>query len=67
MNKLENVNIKSEQVLITPEQLKRDLPVSPAIRDKVQRARKAVKNILRREDPRLLIVVGPCSIHDQCA
>ncbi|UCH40021.1 MAG: 3-deoxy-7-phosphoheptulonate synthase [Gammaproteobacteria bacterium] len=64
MNKLENVNIKSEQVLITPEQLKSELPVSPAIQDKVQRARKAVKDILRRDDPRLLVVVGPCSIHD---
>ncbi len=64
MSKLENFNIKSEQVLITPERLKNELPVSPAIRDKVQRAREAVKNILRREDPRLLVVVGPCSIHD---
>jgi len=64
MKKLENVNIKTEQVLITPAQLKLDLPVSPAIADKVQRARKAVKNILRRDDPRLLVVVGPCSIHD---
>ncbi len=64
MKKLENVNIKSEQVLITPQQLKRDHPVPPAIEDKVQRARKAVKKILRRDDPRLLVVVGPCSIHD---
>ena len=64
MNKLENVNIRSEQVLITPAELKRELPVTPAIRGKVQSAREAVKNILRREDPRLLIVVGPCSIHD---
>ena len=64
MNKLENVNIKSEQVLITPAQLKRDLPVTPTIRKQVQAAREAVKKILRREDPRLLIVIGPCSIHD---
>ena len=64
MSKLENVNIKSEQVLITPEQLKRDLPVTPTVRANVQRSRKAVKDILRRDDPRLLIVVGPCSIHD---
>ena len=67
MNKLENVNIKSEQVLVTPAQLKHELPVSPAIRDKVQRAREAVKAILRREDPRLLVVIGPCSIHDPVA
>ncbi len=64
MKKLDNVNIKSEQVLITPAALKLELPVTPAIRDKVQRAREAIKNILRRDDPRLLVVVGPCSIHD---
>ena len=64
MSKLENVNIKSEQVLITPAALKRELPVTPDIRKKVQAAREAVKAILRREDPRLLVVVGPCSIHD---
>ena len=64
MSKLENVNIKSEQVLITPGQLKQELPVSTSVRDKVQRSREAVKAILRRDDPRLLIVVGPCSIHD---
>ena len=64
MNQLENVNIKSEQVLITPAQLKLNLPVTPAIREKVQRARSAVKAILRGDDPRLLVVVGPCSIHD---
>jgi 3-deoxy-7-phosphoheptulonate synthase len=64
MNKLENVNIRSEQLLITPEHLKLELPVSAAIGGQVQRAREAVKAILRREDPRLLIIVGPCSIHD---
>jgi len=64
MQKLDNVNIRSEQVLVTPAQLKLDLPVTPSVRDNVQRARMAVKNIVRRKDPRLLVVVGPCSIHD---
>ena len=64
MRELENVNIRSQQVLVTPAQLKQQLPVTPAIRGKVQKARDAVKQILRREDPRLLVVVGPCSIHD---
>ncbi len=64
MTELENVNIRAQQLLITPQALKQKLPVSPALRGKVTRARQAVKNILRREDPRLLVVVGPCSIHD---
>jgi len=64
MSKLENVNIKSEQLLITPQHLKMMLPVSPDTADKVQRARETVKAILRRDDPRLLVILGPCSIHD---
>ena len=64
MEKLENVNIKSEQLLITPEHLKLMLPVSSEVSDHVRQARKAVKAIVRREDPRLLIIMGPCSIHD---
>jgi 3-deoxy-7-phosphoheptulonate synthase len=67
MKKLDNINIKSEQLLIPPAELKKVLPVSVAIRGKVQRAREAVKAILRRTDPRLLVVVGPCSIHDPAA
>ena len=67
MNKLENVNIKSEQLLIPPAELKKVLPVPAAVSGKVQRAREAVKSILRRADPRLLVVVGPCSIHDPAA
>lgn len=64
MTELENINIRAQQLLITPQALKQKLPVTPALRGKVTRARQAVKNILRREDPRLLVVVGPCSIHD---
>ncbi|MGD8421353.1 MAG: 3-deoxy-7-phosphoheptulonate synthase [Gammaproteobacteria bacterium] len=64
MEKLENVNIKSEQLLITPEHLKLMLPISTEVSDHVREARKAVKAIVRREDPRLLVIMGPCSIHD---
>ena len=64
MNRLENVNIESEQVLITPAQLKHQLPVSAGLRDQLRRDRESVKSILRGDDPRLLVVVGPCSIHD---
>jgi 3-deoxy-7-phosphoheptulonate synthase len=64
MTQLDNLNIRAQQVLITPEELKRRLPVSDAIQQQVQAARQEVIDILNREDPRLLIVVGPCSIHD---
>jgi 3-deoxy-7-phosphoheptulonate synthase len=62
--RLENLNIESQQRLITPEQLKARLPATEAVRESVQAARQAVRDILDRRDHRLLVVVGPCSIHD---
>jgi 3-deoxy-7-phosphoheptulonate synthase len=62
--KLENLNVLGQELLVTPERLKNDLPLSDAARRNVQRARQTVRNILNGTDHRLLIVVGPCSIHD---
>ena len=67
MTELENVNVSGHEILITPDQLKRELPVTDAATASVLRAREQVNTILRREDPRLLVVVGPCSIHDPVA
>ncbi|MFP6837605.1 MAG: 3-deoxy-7-phosphoheptulonate synthase [Pseudomonadales bacterium] len=64
MTQLENVNIEAPDVLVTPEALKARLPVSEGIRELVAQAREVVQNILSRTDHRLLVVVGPCSIHD---
>jgi 3-deoxy-7-phosphoheptulonate synthase len=60
----DNLNIASNEALITPEQLKSELPLDGAALDSVQRARNTVFSILDRNDPRLFVVVGPCSIHD---
>jgi 3-deoxy-7-phosphoheptulonate synthase len=62
--RLENLNIESHQVLVTPEELKARLPATETVRESVQAARDAVRAILARRDHRLLVVVGPCSIHD---
>jgi 3-deoxy-7-phosphoheptulonate synthase len=62
--RLEDLNIASAQVLTTPDQLKARLPATETVRESVQAAREAVRAILTRQDHRLLIVVGPCSIHD---
>ncbi len=67
MTQLENVNVAAQEVLITPRQLKEQLPVSEAAAASVQRARQSVNAVLRGEDHRLLVVVGPCSIHDPAA
>jgi 3-deoxy-7-phosphoheptulonate synthase len=50
--------------LSTPQALKAELPMTEAASATVVRGREAIKAILARRDPRLLVVVGPCSIHD---
>jgi 3-deoxy-7-phosphoheptulonate synthase len=62
--RIENVNIRSIDVLITPDQLKTDIPLSPAAAATVLNGREVVRNILDGKDHRLFLVVGPCSIHD---
>ena len=62
--KLSNVNIVSESVLLTPRELKDALPRTELATRAVEQARRTVEAILDRRDPRLLVVTGPCSIHD---
>ncbi len=63
-DRLHNVNVVSSELLPTPEEIKRALPLPPASEEFVYRSRGAVRRILDGEDPRLFVVVGPCSIHD---
>ena len=60
----DNLNIASNEALITPEQLKSELPLVGDSLDTVVAARQTIFDILDRKDPRLFVVVGPCSIHD---
>ncbi len=62
-----NINVASQDVLVTPEQLKQALPASEAVRQMVAASRQVIWDILDRKDPRLFVVVGPCSIHDPVA
>jgi 3-deoxy-7-phosphoheptulonate synthase len=62
--KAEDLNIESIQALMTPQQLKADLPLQGEALASVRDARQTIFNILDRKDPRLFVVVGPCSIHD---
>jgi len=63
-SELSNINISDEQVLITPEQLKAKLPLSHQARQFIQHSRQTIANIIHKKDHRLLVVCGPCSIHD---
>lgn len=64
MSKVEDLNVVSQEVLISPEQLKSELPVSETVNAVVTEGRAVVRNILDRKDPRLMVIIGPCSIHD---
>ncbi len=63
-NNVHNVNVASQDILITPASLKQAVPLTEARAQAVTESRQTVWNILDRRDPRLLVVVGPCSIHD---
>jgi 3-deoxy-7-phosphoheptulonate synthase len=61
---VENINVESQEILITPEQLKAAIPMSDKARQNVAESRQVIRNILDGKDHRMFIVVGPCSIHD---
>ena len=61
---VENINIESPEVLITPAELKREIPITDKARKTVAEGRQVIENILSGKDHRVLVVVGPCSIHD---
>ncbi|MGD0492234.1 MAG: 3-deoxy-7-phosphoheptulonate synthase [Steroidobacteraceae bacterium] len=63
-DRLQNVNVVSSDLLATPEEIKRQLPLTQKASDTVFRSREVIRAILERRDPRLFVVVGPCSIHD---
>ncbi|SFR39790.1 3-deoxy-D-arabinoheptulosonate-7-phosphate synthase [Marinobacter gudaonensis] len=63
-NKLENLNVASQETLITPEALKKEMPLSEKAADTVAKGRQAIYDIMDGKDHRLFVVVGPCSIHD---
>ncbi len=65
--KVDDLNVLSEETLINPEELKKQVPCSDKALETVAGGRLAIKRILQREDPRLFIIVGPCSIHDSDA
>jgi 3-deoxy-7-phosphoheptulonate synthase len=62
-----NVNVMAQDVLLTPEEVKQRVPMTPAAQNTVLDGRLTVENVLDRRDHRFVVVVGPCSIHDQAA
>jgi 3-deoxy-7-phosphoheptulonate synthase len=63
-NQLNNVNVVSKTILPTPASVRAELPMGGEAEQVVLSSREVVRNIIDGNDPRLFVVVGPCSIHD---
>jgi 3-deoxy-7-phosphoheptulonate synthase len=64
MIRTSNLKIKSITPIIAPTDLRQVFPMSEAGSEFVSTSREHIKNIIHGKDPRLMVVVGPCSIHD---
>ncbi len=62
--KTDDLRISGLQEVLPPEELHREFPLTDAASDTVHSARQAIHKILQGESDRLLVIVGPCSIHD---
>ena len=63
-NQVSNTHIEQSQVLITPIEIKSQLPLTDLAEITVLKSRQELESILDGKDQRKFLVVGPCSIHD---
>ncbi|WP_241592995.1 3-deoxy-7-phosphoheptulonate synthase [Rosenbergiella epipactidis] len=61
---LNNVHITDESVMMTPAELKELFPLTVEQQQQIHDSRQTIADIIAGRDPRLLVVCGPCSIHD---
>ena len=64
---VDDLNVLTEETLMNPKALKSMVPAPARAMETVSGGRLAIKKILIRQDPRLFLIVGPCSIHDTTA
>ncbi|MFM2079989.1 MAG: hypothetical protein RLZZ124_318 [Cyanobacteriota bacterium] len=62
-----DLHVVETRPLVAPALLHRELPLGEVAATTVRDARERIKAILRGEDRRLLVIVGPCSVHDVAA
>lgn len=67
LNLIQNSARPASIKLPTPVELQQRLPLSASLRQRIRNQRQAIADILQGNDSRLLVVVGPCSIHDPVA
>jgi 3-deoxy-7-phosphoheptulonate synthase len=63
-SRLNDIHVNSEVVMMTPQALRNELPLSEQGRVFVKDSREIISNIIHKKDHRLLVITGPCSIHD---
>ena len=64
MLQTQNIRVARVEPLVPPSRLRAELPATDADSEVVVRARETIRAIIAGHDPRLIAVVGPCSIHD---
>ena len=64
LEKTSDLHVVETRPLIPPRQLHQDLPLDYTSANTVSSTRESIKNILHKNSTRLLVIVGPCSIHD---
>ncbi|MFZ9280796.1 MAG: 3-deoxy-7-phosphoheptulonate synthase, partial [Vulcanococcus sp.] len=67
MQSTSDLHIVETRPLVPPAVLHRDLPLSEGGAATVRQARERIQAILHGRDDRLLVIVGPCSVHDTAA
>lgn len=64
MSTTDNIRIKDLRALVSPHLLTDEIPITPEAKRTVERARLEIAEILTGSDDRIVVIVGPCSIHD---
>lgn len=64
MFRTSDLHVVETRALMTPDQLKAEFPMTDKAAEVVATTRERIRRILRQEDDRLLVIVGPCSVHD---
>lgn len=67
MHRLDNLRIASIRPVATPAAVQQAAPISDAAAQTVQKTRSEIEAVLKGQDDRVLVIVGPCSIHDPVA
>jgi 3-deoxy-7-phosphoheptulonate synthase len=67
MSQISDLNVLNTEPLPSPFAIREEIPVSEALSDRVAGYRKAIRDVVFGSDPRLMVIVGPCSIHDTSA